>query len=111
MPIATSTTAADLLFLAGFVGREASGQPIHELIGQARRTLARIEAELSRYGADRSSIRRLRVYVTDVGRWGDVLPILEEWFAGEIPPCVVVEVNALVEPWMQIEIEVDAVTA
>lgn len=108
MPFAQSGSISQLLVVAGFVGRDENGEPIDGIEPQTRRTLQRIEEHLNANGIDRQAIRRLRIYLTDVGDWASVHAILEEWFAAAIPASAAVGVAGLVEPWMRIEIEADA---
>jgi enamine deaminase RidA (YjgF/YER057c/UK114 family) len=75
---------------------------------QTVQALDNIEQALSALGSRRSDIVRLRVYVTDIGDFDAIARALGERF-GEIRPAnTLVQVAALVDPAMKIEIEADA---
>ncbi len=76
---------------------------------QARRCLILIERALAELGVDRTSIVRTRMFVTDISRWSEYGRAHAEFFAEHHPATTMVEVRALIEPEMLIEIEVDAV--
>ena len=63
---------------------------------------------LTEVGTTVASVVRLRVYLLDVQEWSSAAPVLDAWFGGKLPPTTVVGVVALVEPWMRVEVEVDA---
>lgn len=59
-------------------------------------------------GADLSDVVRTRVYVTDMACWEDVARAHYELFADHPPVNTTVEIPALMNPDMLVEIEVDA---
>jgi len=59
--------------------------------------------------ADRKSIVRTRMFVTDISRWQEYGRAHGEFFAGCPPTTTMVEVKALIDPRMLIEIEADAI--
>jgi enamine deaminase RidA (YjgF/YER057c/UK114 family) len=67
--------------------------------------LQKIEHELSRVGAGLADVVQTRVYVTDISRAGEVGRAHGE-VLGEVRPLMtMVEVNALIDPRMLVEIE------
>lgn len=76
---------------------------------QTRRCLEIIEAALAELGADLSNIVRTRMFVTDIARWQEFGRAHGEVFANHPPTTTMVEVRALIDPEMLIEIEADAV--
>lgn len=76
---------------------------------QARRCLEIIERAIKPLGADRKSILRTRMFVTDIKVWQEFGRAHGEFFEGCPPATTMVEVKALIEPRMLIEIEADAV--
>lgn len=77
--------------------------------GQARRCFEIIEAALVELGADASHVVRTRMFVTDIGRFDEFGRAHREAFGAHPPAATMVEVKALVDPAMLIEVEVDAI--
>ncbi len=76
---------------------------------QTLRCFAIIERALAALGAQPRHVVRTRLFVTDISRWEEFGRAHREW-AGAHPPCTtMVEVKALIDPQMLVEIEVDAV--
>jgi enamine deaminase RidA (YjgF/YER057c/UK114 family) len=76
---------------------------------QAVEILRKIEHELSRVGASLSQVVQTRVFVTDISRSDDVGRAHGEAFGDARPAMTMVEVSALIDPRMLVEIEVLAV--
>ncbi len=79
--------------------------------GQARRCFELISRALEALGADTSCVIRTRMFVTDISRWQEYGRAHAEVF-GEHPPATsMLEVKALIDPAMLIEVEADAIVA
>jgi enamine deaminase RidA (YjgF/YER057c/UK114 family) len=76
---------------------------------QARRCLEIIEKAIAQLGVGMSCVVRTRMYVTDISRWEEFGRAHAEFFADHPPATSMVEVAALIDPKMLIEIEADAV--
>lgn len=75
---------------------------------QAVQAIRNIERALKQAGATLANVVRTRMFVTDITRWQEYGRAHGEFFA-EIRPCAtMVEVRALIDPQMLIEIEADA---
>jgi len=71
----------------------------------------KIERALKEAGASLADVVRVRTFVTDIARWEEVARAQGEIFADIRPAATLVEVTALVNPELLVEIEVDAVRA
>jgi enamine deaminase RidA (YjgF/YER057c/UK114 family) len=66
-------------------------------------------AALAKLGAERRHVVRTRMYVTDISKWNDHGRAHGELFHGHPPVTTMVEVSALIDPAITVEVEVDAV--
>ena len=76
---------------------------------QTRRCLEIIERALKDAGASLSDVVRTRIYVTDISQWEAVGRAHGEVFGEVYPATTMVEVSALIDPDMLVEIEADAI--
>lgn len=76
---------------------------------QARRCLDIIAKALADLDAGIEHVVRTRLFVTDISRWREFGRAHGEVFAEHPPATTMVEVRALIDPEMLIEIEADAV--
>jgi len=100
------------IYVTGTASVDESGEGVHapgDAYGQARRCLELIERALKKLGADRGHVVRTRMFVTDISRWQEFGRAHGEFFAGSPPATTMVEVKALIDQAMLIEIEADAV--
>jgi enamine deaminase RidA (YjgF/YER057c/UK114 family) len=94
-------------------GTTATG-PDGQLVGrgdpglQTRQVLANIRAALERAGARLEDVVRTRIYVRDISQWEAVGREHGAVFGTIRPATAMVEVSALVDPDMLVEIEADA---
>ena len=94
-------------------GTTATGED-GEIVGiddayeQAKQCLRNIERALQRLGAGFEHVVRTRMYVTDISRWQEYGRAHGEVFREILPATAMVEVKALIDPRMLIEIEADA---
>lgn len=77
---------------------------------QARQSIANVEAALTALGASLADVVRTRIYVTDIDRdWEAVGRAHKEALGDTLPATSMVEVSRLIESWMLVEIEAQAV--
>lgn len=100
----------DACWVAGTTDAGPGGRSQHpgDIAAQARATLAIITKALDEAGFSLAEVVRTRIYVTDITRSGEVLAIHGEVFGQVRPAATMVEVSALMDPTLLIEIEVDA---
>ncbi len=87
-------------------GGAVGGDDIAE---QAREAIRRISEALGQVGASLEHVVRTRMFVTDISRWEEVGRAHGEFFGDIRPAASMLEVRALIEPELLVEIEADAV--
>jgi enamine deaminase RidA (YjgF/YER057c/UK114 family) len=103
--------AGDHVYVTG-TAPVAEGGGVHapgDAYAQAKRCFEIIRRALAELGADLSCVVRTRMFVTDIGRWEEFARAHGELFAQHPPATTMVEVKALIDPAMLIEVEADAV--
>jgi enamine deaminase RidA (YjgF/YER057c/UK114 family) len=75
---------------------------------QAAQALRNLEAALALVGAEVGDVVRTRLYVTDISQWEAVGRAHGEVFGEIRPVTAMLEVSALLDPRMLVEIEADA---
>lgn len=78
---------------------------------QTRRCLEIIEAALIELGGSLRDVVRTRMYVTDIQRWEPIARVHGEVFGEIRPATAMVEVSALIDPDMLVEIEATAIVS
>jgi enamine deaminase RidA (YjgF/YER057c/UK114 family) len=104
--------AGNHVFITGTAPVDESGAGVHapgNAEAQAARCLELIERALSQLGLDRTRITRTRMFVTDISRWAEFGRAHAAFFGAHRPTTTMVQVSALIDPAMLIEIEADAV--
>jgi enamine deaminase RidA (YjgF/YER057c/UK114 family) len=75
---------------------------------QTRQALATIAESLERAGFTLADVVRTRMFVTDISRWEEFGRAHGEFFANVRPAATMVQVSALIDPDMLVEIEAEA---
>jgi enamine deaminase RidA (YjgF/YER057c/UK114 family) len=76
---------------------------------QTRQALEIIAESLQRAGFSIHDVVRTRIFVTDISRWEEIGRAHGEMFGDVRPATTMVQVAALIDPDMLVEIEADAV--
>lgn len=100
----------DTCWVAGTTDAGPDGRSRHpgDIAAQTRAVLAIIEAALAEAGFALGDVVRIRMFVTDISRSGEVMAVQGAAFAPIRPAATMVEVSALMDPSLLIEIEADA---
>lgn len=84
---------------------------VGDAYAQAKRCFEIIETALVELGATRADVIRTRMYVTDIRRWEEIALAHQEVFGQNPPATSMVEVKALVDSDLLVEVEADALLA
>jgi enamine deaminase RidA (YjgF/YER057c/UK114 family) len=100
----------DMAWVSGTTAT-VDGEVVHpgDAAAQTRQVLQTVSAALERAGFTLADVVRTRVFVTDISRWEEVGRVHGEFFAGVRPASSMLQVAALIDPAMLVEIEADAV--
>jgi enamine deaminase RidA (YjgF/YER057c/UK114 family) len=100
----------DACWVAGTTDAGPDGRSLHpgDVAAQARAVLDIIERALAEAGFRLSDVVRTRMFVTDISRSGEVSAVHGAVFGEIRPAATMVEVSALMDPSLLIEIEADA---
>lgn len=105
-----AVVVGDTCWVAGTTDAGPTRRSQHpgDIAAQTRAILGIIESALSEAGFGLADIVRIRMFVTDIGQSAEVLSVIGGVFASIRPAATMVEVSALMDPSLLIEIEADA---
>ncbi len=101
--------AGNQVWVSGCVGMKADGSIPENTVEQFDIALDAVDACLRHAGANARQVVKVNVYMTDIGERAAINPRRIEYFGEHRPASTLVEVSALVDPRMKVEIEAVAV--
>ena len=104
---AVRVRAGDLLFISGQVAWDADGQVVGrgDPVAQAEQVFANISTILDAHGATFDDIVKVTVFVTDLAWFEQLSDVRVRLFSSMPPASTIVQVGALVDPELLIEVE------
>jgi enamine deaminase RidA (YjgF/YER057c/UK114 family) len=105
-----AVVVGDACWVAGTTDAGPDGRSLHpgDAGAQARAALEIIERALTEAGFGLADVVRTRLFVTDMTRSGEVTAVHGAVFGRIRPAATMVEVGALIDPSLLVEIEVEA---
>jgi enamine deaminase RidA (YjgF/YER057c/UK114 family) len=82
---------------------------ISDIYVQTKHILGKIEKALTEAGCSMQDVVRTRIFTTDISRWEAISKAHGEFFKDIRPASTMVEVKALIDPGLLVEIEATAI--
>ena len=101
--------AGNVIWVSGMVGCTADGHIPDDVVDQFRIALDAADAVVRAAGGSARSWTKVRIFLTDIGDRARINPLREDYFGEHRPASTLLEVPALVDPRMKVEIEAEAV--
>jgi enamine deaminase RidA (YjgF/YER057c/UK114 family) len=101
-----AVAAGDHVFVSGCTS-VADGVVVHpgDAGAQTAQAIANIEAALTELGCSLADVVRTRMFVTDISRWAEIGRAHGAAFGDTLPATSMVQVSALIDPAMLVEVE------
>ena len=97
--------AGDYIWLSGMVGVDSDGSIPEDTVSQFRIALRTIDNCLRHAGGNSDQVVKVQVFMTDITERASINPMRIAYFGENKPASTLVEVSALVDPRMKVEIE------
>ena len=101
--------AGDRLWISGTVGITADGHIPDDVVDQFEIAMANLDGVLRAAGGEPHHVVKVQVFLTDIADRAKINPVRARYFGEHRPASTLVEVSALVDPRMKVEIEAEAV--
>ena len=101
-----AVAAGDFIFVSGCTSI-VDGEVVYEgdMTRQTEQALVNVGTALAQLGASLADVVRTRIYVTDISRWAEVAEAHRLAFEDALPATSMVQVAALIDPRMLVEVE------
>ena len=101
--------AGNQLWISGTVGLAADGNIPDDVVEQLEIAMGHLDGVLRAAGGEPHHIVKVQVFLTDIADRAKIDPVRQRYFGPHRPASTLVEVSALVDPRMKVEIEAVAV--
>jgi len=98
-----------IVWVSGLVGMRADGTIPDNTVAQFDIAMDDLRACLRAAGSDLDKVTKVRIFMTDITERAAINPRRIRDFGENLPASTLVEVTALVDPRMRVEIECEAV--
>ena len=106
-----SVRSGEIIWVSGIVGMTADGHIPEDTAAQFDIALAAMDACLRAAGGRPETVTKVQIFLTDISDRASINPARIAYFGEHRPASTLVEVSALVDPRMKVEIECMAVRA
>ena len=103
--------AGELIWVSGMVGMRPDGTIPDDTAEQFDIALAAVDTALRAAGGSPETVTKVQIFLTDISDRTRINPARIAYFGAHRPASTLVEVSALVDPRMKVEIECMAVAA
>lgn len=93
------------VWVSGSVGIRPDGTIPDSTVEQFRVAMASVDACLRKCGASAANVVKVTIFMTDISERPLINPLRAEYFGENRPASTLVEVSALVDPRLKVEIE------
>ena len=104
-----SVRAGELIWVSGIVGMRADGTIPEDTVAQFDIAMEAMDACLRAAGGAPHTVTKVQIFMTDISERASINPARIAYFGEHRPASTLVEVSALVDPRMKVEIECMAV--
>ncbi len=100
-----AVAAGDFIFVSGCTSIDGGEFVPGDAYAQTTRAIANVRSALAALGAGLADVVRTRIYVTDIARFEEYGRAHGEAFAGIMPATSMIQIGALIDSRMVVEVE------